>query len=98
MKYVTLRNVTNGSTAGNGVLCGSAPSDVMQQQQNCGKLGPSQGYITRTNGAIQSFESTEVHIVSLQLAVGRQTRPRSSKRVAPGGATTVESRCVATPN
>jgi hypothetical protein len=55
MEHVTPRNITNGSTAGNGVYCAvRADSDFMHQQENCRKRlflsGPSRRHMTRSNG------------------------------------------------
>jgi hypothetical protein len=54
MEDVTRRNVTNGSTTGNGIFyVVPADSYIMQQQKNCWRqcflLDLSRGYITRTN-------------------------------------------------
>jgi hypothetical protein len=100
MEYVTPRNVTNGSTAGNGVLCGSASLVPSWNNRNCGKrcflLGPSRGHITRISRTTREVESLE----SLASAVSSwETDPSevvADSRVG-GGAAPIISRCVATP-
>jgi hypothetical protein len=57
MGYVTPRNVTSGSRAGNLVSYAfHSDSYAMQQSKNCIKrrslLGPFRGYIMRTSGTI----------------------------------------------
>jgi hypothetical protein len=82
MQHVTPRNVTNGSTAGNGVYCTvRADSDFMQQQENCWKrlflLGPSRCYVTRTNGTRVS--ARRVTPQQRGVAISSQTPPLFEK-------------------
>jgi hypothetical protein len=62
MEYFKPRKVTNGNTAGNGVLYGSSPIVMSCNSRGivgrCFLLGPSQGCIMRTNGTSQSLEKS----------------------------------------
>jgi hypothetical protein len=90
MGYVRPRDVTNVSTARNDVLCGSAL--IMTSCYSRGIVGscvflwvfPEAISRGRTGQANQSRVWRSLKsVLSLQLAVGRETRQRSSQTIAP---------------
>jgi hypothetical protein len=92
MEYVTLRNVTSGSTAGNSVLCEFAP--IATSCNNRGIVGSGVFCWARP----EAMSRVESAVTNLEA-----DRRRSSQTVAPGGGVggggslVVLSRCVATP-
>jgi hypothetical protein len=92
MEYVTPRNVTNGSTSRNGVLCGSSP--IVTSCNNRGIMGSGVFcwvHVMRTNRTSQSSRESNVNRVQRQLDAARVVWRRLGRRRS----STVVSRCVA---
>jgi hypothetical protein len=79
MEYIAPRNVTKGSTAGNGVLCGSAPIMICN---NRGIVGS--GVFCWVQPKAVSRGLTGQASLSLRLAIARLTHWRSQV-IDPGG-------------